>query len=265
MGRIRAEGPLESADFEGEPRASGGSWWGWKLEKMALEWLYRRGKLAISERRSFRRVYDLAERIYPPGPTAAKRDYEDSWLLAGLAANGVAPERHLAGYLTAPRLPAPLRREVIARGLRRRRIVEVEVPGLKGPCFALPEMLDALPRLPPPRGTTLLCPFDSLLWQRMRAEELLDFRFRIEMYVPRLQRRFGYYVLPVLHEGRLVARLDVQRERASGRLHVHAMLLEKGFAPDAGFRRGLADCLTEMAAWLGADHLELPEPWRDLV
>ena len=115
-----------------------------------------------------------------------------------------------------------------------------------------------------PHGTNLICPFDSLLWQRWRAEDLLGFRYRIEIYVPPGKRRYGYYVLPVLHEGRLVARIDPKLDRAKGRLRVHAIHLEPGYTPDEGFRKGLGEALTELAEWLGADALGLPRGWRDL-
>ena len=115
---------------------------------------------------------------------------------------------HLDNYWTAPRLKAPERKRVIARNLKKKRVVRVRVEGRKEPWLALPEHLETLRRSSEPGGTTLVCPFDSLLWQRDRAEDLLGFRYRIEIYVPRPKRRFGYYVMPILHEGRLVGRLD---------------------------------------------------------
>jgi uncharacterized protein YcaQ len=261
--RIRGEGPLESADFKNPSGAKAG-WWSWKIEKMALEWLFRRGRLAVSDRRSFRRVYDLAERVYPPGPAASRREWEDSWLLQGLAANGVATEAHLAGYLTAPRLSAADRRAILARNLKRGRVREVAVDGLPGAWFALAETLDDLGRLPRPRGTNLLCPFDSLLWQRRRAEDLLDFRYRVEIYVPPPRRVHGYYVLPILHEGRLVGRLDPKYDRQAGRLVIRRLQMAPGFDGGADFRRGLAGALTDLAAFLGAGGVDLPAGWRGL-
>jgi uncharacterized protein YcaQ len=262
--RIRREGPLESADFKQNNHQSG-AWWGWKEEKLALEWLYRRGRLAVTRRNAFRRVYDLAARVYPKAPLASRREYEDSWLFVGLSGNGVAPERHLHNYMTAPRLKAPARREVVARNLKAKRIVAVEVEGLKGPCYATPETLDRLRRLPEPEGTHLLCPFDSLLWQRDRAEDLLGFNYRIEIYVPAPKRVFGYYVLPVLHDGRLVARVDPKFDRKAGRLQIRAIHVERGVKPDARFKAGLADALRDLADWLGAEGIDLPRGWGRLL
>jgi len=262
--RIRAEGPLESAHFEAAPDEATGPWWGWKDAKMALEWLWRRGRLAVRERRHFRRVYDLAERVYPPGPTASRRAHAESWALIGLGANGVATARHLDHYLSAPRLTAPERAAVLDALLRAKRIVAVTVPGLKETAYALPETLDRLSEAPVPRGTTLICPFDSLLWQRRRAEELLDFRYRVEIYTPPAKRSFGYYVLPILHEGRLVGRLDPRLDRAQGRLTIHAIGLEPGVTREARLDAGLAGSLAELARFVGATELALPAGWRDL-
>jgi len=262
--RIRDDGPLESADFEGDGEKRSGGWWGWKEAKMALELLWREGKLAVRERRHFRRVYDLAERVYPPGLAASRRAHEDSWALIGLAGNGVATARHLENYMTAPRLKAGERAAVLARLLRAKRIVAVEVPGLAGTAYALPEHLDGGLELPAPRGTHLICPFDSLLWQRRRAEELLDFRYRVEIYTPAAKRNFGYYVLPILHEGRLVGRLDPRLDRQAGRLRIDAIHLERGVARDPHLERGLAECLRDLTGFVGAEALELPEGWRGL-
>jgi uncharacterized protein YcaQ len=260
--RIREEGPLESADFEGDEQRSGG-WWGWKTAKMALELLWREGRLAVSARRHFRRVYDLAERVYPPGPIATRRAYEDRWVLDALAANGVAPLRHLVHYFTAPSLRAAARNAAIERLLRAKRIVAVRVPGLSDTAYALPEHLEA-PTSPAPRGTHLLSPFDSLLWQRRRAEELMGFRYRVEIYTPATRRHFGYYVLPILHDGRFAGRLDPRLDRASGRLAVAAVHLEPGVPRTASLERGLAKALRDLAAFVGAQAVELPAGWRRL-
>ncbi|MCP4545635.1 MAG: winged helix-turn-helix domain-containing protein [bacterium] len=263
--RIRREGPLESAQFKSAERGPAGGWWGWKEEKMALEWLWRKGALAVHERRHFRRFFDLAERIYPPGPTARQTEWADSWLYRGLSGNGIAPEAHLQNYITSPRLKAPERRQVIERNLRKRRIVRVEVEGLKVPCYALPEMVENLEDLPAPRGTNLICPFDSLLWQRQRAEDLFDFHYRIEIYVPQPKRKFGYYVLPIMHEGRLVGRLDPKMDRSLKELRINAIHLEPDFKRDTRFDKGLGDCCRELALFLGADKIKMPRGWGKLI
>ena len=263
LGRLRAEGPLESADFSDSKNI--GDWWGWKEDKQALEMLWHRGKVAVSSRRHFRRIYDLAERVYPEGPMATMAQYEDGWLMAGLSGNGVATARHLDNYFTAPRLKAAQRRRVIARNLEKGTVVQVTVDGLAGSYLALPRHLEGISRLRRPRGTTLVCPFDSLLWQRWRAEELLEFEYRVELYVPPAKRRYGYYVMPVLHDGALVGRLDPKLHRDRGLLQIKAIHLEPGQDRGSELDAGLAGALTDLAQFLGAQKLDLPRGWRDLL
>lgn len=260
--RIREEGPLESADFT-SASTGGGSWWGWKEEKRGLEWLWRRGELAVSARRHFRRLYDLSERVYASREVASLTDYEDSWLMVGLSGNGVASERHLRNYFTSPTLKADRRRRVLARALKRGTVREVRVTGFHAPFYATPETLAAR-RPPRPEGLTLVCPFDSLLWQRDRAEELLDFRYRVEIYVPPAKRVFGYYVLPILYDGRLVGRVDPKLERDTGTLVIRNAMTEAGFVRDARFDRAFGECVSDLAAFLGASRLRLPAPWRGI-
>jgi len=262
--RLRNEGALESADFEADKSASG-PWWDWKEDKRALELMWHRGQVAVSSRRHFRRAYDLAERVYGEGPAATLSEWQDGWLLSGLSGNGVASEKHLLNYCTHPRLRAPERRRVIARNLRSGRVVEVEVDGLTGTFLARPEHLEGASRLPPARGTTLICPFDSLLWQRERAQDLLGFTYRIEIYVPAPKRRYGYYVLPILHDGRLVGRLDPKLHRDRDELQIKALHLEPGCRRGQAFDAGLAESVRDLATFVGAQTVTLPRGWGKLL
>jgi hypothetical protein len=257
--RLRHEGPLESADFGRQPGGSG-PWWGWKEDKEALERYWRSGRVAIADRRSFRRVYDLAERVYPAGATASMARYQDSWLTTGLSGNGIASVRHLDGYFRSPHLTGEDRRRVIARALRRRQIVEVRVEGRSDRYLARPEDLEGLDELPAPRGTTLLSPFDSLLWRRERAEELLGFTYRVEIYVPRKKRVYGYYSMPILHEGRLVGRVDPKLHRDCAVLEIRSIHLEPGVERDRVLRVALWEALDDLATFVGA--VDIERDWR---
>ncbi len=261
--RIRQEGPLESADFE-HTAGSAGPWWGWKEDKQSLEMLWHRGKLATSTRKSFRRVYDLAERVYGEAPAAPLSRFEDSWLITGLRGNGAATEKHLAGYYTSPQLSAADRKKVIARNLERGAVVEVEVGGLGGKWYILPAHLEDISALPAHRGTTLICPFDSLLWQRNRAEELLDFRYRIEIYTPPAKRVFGYYVMPILHNGRLVGRLDPKLHRERQLLEIKSIRLEQRFKRSSGFDAALASAVRSLASFVAANDISLPRGFKKI-
>jgi hypothetical protein len=254
LARIRKQGPLESADFQDRTGEAGG-WWNWKEDKQALELLWYRGKLATRERRGFRRVYDLASRVYPKTAPATLTQLEDSWLLCGLEANGVAPARHLYGYLTSPVLSAADRKRIIERNLERGRVVQVHVHGHADAWLALPEHLDLLRKAPEPVGTTLLCPFDSMLWQRDRAEDLLGFRYRIEIYTPAAKRTHGYYCMPILHNGAVVGVVDPKLHRDRSSLEIRSVHLEPGFKRSASFDKALTEVFESLATFVNASSL----------
>ena len=125
----------------------------------------------------------------------------------------------------------------------------------------MPQDLESLASIPEPTGTHLICPFDSLLWQRKRAAQLLDFVYTIEIYTPARKRRFGYYVLPILYEGRLVGRIDPKVHRDRGVLEAKSIHLEPDFVADAAFDRGLGEALHSLREFLGAEKLKLPRGW----
>ena len=262
---IRKNGPLESADFEKtrldqeQARILG---WGSlipKEDKRSLQLLWHAGKLAVHGRKHFRKIYDQAKNIYPACRTASTTQFHDSWLLIGLSGCGIASEKHLVNYITGPNLKAPERREVLARNLRKKTIVEVKVGGFDGRWFALPELLEGIDELPEPSGTTLLCPFDSLLWQRKRAEELMEFRYRVEIYVPESKREFGYYVLPILHNGRMIGRLDPKLHRSEDRLEIRAFYLEPGIKLSKHLRNRIVEAIESLALFVDARAIDLPK------
>ncbi len=265
--RLREEGPHESKDFETKPGDQFNASWIGKVEselpvgkedKRTLNYYWHKGKVAITDRVHFRRVYDLADRVYPKVKTVSRIAYEDSWLFIGLRGNGVATEKHLTNYFTAPLLTAGEKRTVIERNLKKGLIKEVQVHGADERWFVLPEHLEMLGTIPPPEGTTLICPFDSLLWQRGRAEELLNFEYRIEIYVPAAKRVYGYYTLPILHNGALVGRLDPKFHRANGLLEIKSIHYEKEFKRSLDFDTQLRATLEDLAAFVGAKDIDIP-------
>ncbi|MFT7463640.1 MAG: hypothetical protein ACI9EF_001986, partial [Pseudohongiellaceae bacterium] len=166
---------------------------------------------------------------------------------------------------TAPRLKADERRQVIARHLADGTVVAVKVAGSTDRWLALPEHLKRLGSLPALEGTTLLSPFDSALWQRLRAEELLNFFYRVEIYVPAAKRLFGYYAMPILHHGRLVGRVDPKLHRQERRLEIVSIGLEQGMGRDADFDQGFGETLQDLAKFVGAEKISLPRGWKKIL
>jgi uncharacterized protein YcaQ len=272
---VAANGPMGNADFEGRRPAGAGGWWSWRPVQHALHHLWMSGVLTIHSRRHFHKRYDLLERAVPTAAVCAPVSTEEfrRWHVErSLHAMGAATEQDLAGYLTFPRSGPGVRRAALRAMLERGEVTEVEVEGRPGRWLALARDLPALARTaraPAPSGTTLLAPFDSLLWYRGRVSRLFGFDYRIEVYTPGPERVHGYYTLPILHAGHLVGRVDAKTHREERRLEVRHVHLEPWFAagepPPAGGERidrdaglaGIADALHSLRAFVGAEGVAL--------
>jgi uncharacterized protein len=272
--QLRASGPLPTRALEDRAQTSWQSsgWTAGRNVDRMLDVLWTQGRVMVAGRQGQQRVWDLAERWLPAwAPTRRPPEREVVRLAAqrSLRALGVATARDIDRHFTASRYPGL---STVLAGLEREGRVErvrVADDGAEwpGPWYVHADDLPLLERLEAgdwrPR-TTLLSPFDNLIIDRERTQRLFGFHFRMEIYVPRAARRYGYYVLPVLHGDRLIGRVDPAMDRRRGRLVVNAVHAE----PDAPAAAGpaVAAALGELAAFLGADGVELrqppPERWR---
>ena len=244
---LAEHGPLAAADLS-DPGERSGPWWGWHKGKAALEHLFRTGEATTASRRgAFERVYDLAERVIPAdilaAPTPSEPDAIRELAAAGARAFGIVTETDIRDYF---RLPVTEARRAVAELVEEGRLEPATVAGWDRPAFLVAGT--AVPRAV--SATALLSPFDPLVWFRPRTERLFDFHYRIEIYTPEAKRRFGYYVLPFLHDGRLRGRVDLKAARAEGVLDVLGAHAEDRadvgrMAPD------LARELRRLAEWLG--------------
>jgi uncharacterized protein len=241
LAQLRTEGPLTTKELGGA--RAGQDWWQWSDVKIAVEWLLDIGEVVVTERRGWRRVYDLAERAVPGDLLGAEPDDEECLRrLVGLAgeALGIATRGDLADYHR-------LKGEQVDAVVADSGLVPVEVHGWGRPAWAHPAALDA------PAGgrhrTTLLSPFDSLIWDRPRTLRLFGFEHKIEAYTPAPKRRHGYYVMPLLTGGRLAGRVDPARD---GRTLVarRLSLQPRDVEP-------MARALVEAAGWVGCDAVAL--------
>jgi uncharacterized protein YcaQ len=264
LNRIERDGPVGTADVgEGEVRGRGG-WWDWHPSKTALEWLWRTGRLAITRREGFAKIYDLTERVIPeihraPVPAETVCDWACRSALRQL---GFGTSGEIAAYWNAisPEAARSWCRDAMGRG----EIIETEISGAAGQrrkVFIFPDILEDEPPEPTPR-LRILSPFDPALRDRNRAEFLFGFHYRIEVFVPEPKRVWGYYVFPVLEGDRLVGRIDVKAFRDAGALRV------KAFWPEAGIRltkarRGKLEAeLDRLALFAGCDRVEFLDGWE---
>jgi len=252
---VRQRGPLQTSglDDPGERDRTSNPMWNWSDGKVALEILFVKGKLAAADRRNFVRMYDLAERVIPPihfdAAAVPREDAQTILLERSARALGVGTADDVADYYRI-RMPEarPLLKRLVAAG----QLIEVEVRGWDQPALLHPEA--KLPRRV--EGRALLSPFDNLVWFRDRVERLWDFFYRIEIYVPEAKRIHGYYVLPFLLDGHLVARVDLKTDRKAGALLVKGAFAEPG-VDLARVGRELREELAAVAAWLGLGKVDV--------
>lgn len=253
LDRIRREGSVRAADFERESGPAG-AWWDRKPEKHALEELYNCGIAMIARRESFQRIYALREQVLPgwsDGALPSAEEIERAFALKAVRALGVAPARWVSDYFRRPKRGIVPRLEALAdEGA----LMRVAVPELgPQPCYLHPDHLAAAGAAAAggltSGVTTLLSPFDPIVWHRDRARELFGFEYRIEVYTPADQRRFGYFTLPILHNGALVGRLCPKAHRKEGVFEVRQLHLETGTQVTDELVTGLAEALKACAQW----------------
>jgi len=278
---IRTRGPLSSADFDAPRGKKPGGWWSnRKPTTHALDFLWMSGRIGVHSRVNFHKRYDLGERLFAAGaePLPTGEAFRRWHLRQSLHAMGAATESDLRMYLTFPRPRPNERRRVFEAMVAAGEVVPVAPepagPGKPTRWWALAEDVPALRRAArraePSRGTTLLSPFDSLLWHRERVRRLFGYDYTIEVYVPAAQRRHGYYSLPILHDGHIIGRLDPKTHRAERRLEVKAVHFEPWFARGAqapgafdgsvdrdAALEGLARALDSLAEFVGADRITI--------
>ncbi|MGW1891755.1 winged helix-turn-helix domain-containing protein [Streptomyces sp. NPDC002004] len=234
--QLRAEGPLTATELGGAK--NGGEWWDWSGSKVAVERALMYGEVVCTERRGWKRVYDLAERAVPDD--LLHDDLDDTECVRRLVrlagqSLGVGTRADIADYHR-------LKGEQVDAVIEDSGLVPVTVEGWGKPAWADPDALAADPR--GRHRTTLLSPFDSLIWERARTERIFGFTHRLEAYVPKPKRIHGYFAMPVLAGGRLVGRVDPARE---GRTLVARQVSLDG--PKAV--RAVAEALVEAASWVG--------------
>ncbi len=254
LGQVAARGPLTTADLE-DAGERGGPWWGYAPGKHALEWLFASGRVTAYRSPSFGRRDDLPDRVVPTsvleGPPLDRIEAYRTLLVDATRHHGIGTAADLADY---HRLHKPSARPILEDLAAEGAVTPVTVKGWRHPAYLHPDV--AVPRRA--AGTALLSPFDSLIWNRDRVERIFGFRYRIEIYVPKEQREYGYYVLPFLLDGDLAARVDLKADRKTRRLLVQAAHLEPGH--DAS--RVAPPLVTEiqaMASWLELDEVVVVE------
>jgi len=265
--RIAADGPTGSRDFDAPdgPRPGPWVWYGAKPERQALDWLFTVGETAVVRREGFHRKFDLVERVLPPALVDARLPEEEirsRFVRHALRALGIGSAAWVTDYFRSGNRAHVPARDSLAE-LRRLEeagdAVPVEVEDVKGPLWLDPGLLDRLDDLraglAAPELTTILTPFDNLVWNRPRTAALWDFHYRMQSYVPAADRTHGYYPMPILHRGDLVGRIDLLLDRKAGTLAIRALTLEPRVDPTAALFEAVGGAVADLSRFLRAGEI----------
>ncbi|TNF61091.1 MAG: winged helix-turn-helix domain-containing protein [Rhodobacteraceae bacterium] len=266
LAHIRDHGPVSSSDVGTDERRSSGGWWDWHPSKTALEYLWRAGALTVVGRENFQKRYDLTERVIEaslcdPARCPDPAETIDWKCNAALDRLGFATSGEIAAFW-ATVTPAEAKAWCAAERAAGR-IEEIEVESVDGSLrrsFARPGLDPA--QSPEPTGRIrVLSPFDPALRDRRRAERLFGFHYRIEVFTPAPQRKYGYYVLPLMERDRLIGRIDMKAEREAGVLAVRAMWPEADIRWSQARTRRLMAELERVARFAGLDDIRFDKDW----
>ena len=279
LGEIRERGPLQSKDFSDNSRSgwTSSGWTGGRNVSRMLDFLWVRGEILITARKGGQRLWDLAERVLPDWtPREQLSDREATYIAAqkSLRMLGVGTQNHIKyNYLRNryPHLPE------IVKQLEQEGLIEKVQVGdgeraLPGTWYMHRDDVPVLESIQAgdwrPR-TTLLSPFDNLIADRNRTEQLFDYKFRIEIYVPKHLRQYGYYVLSILHGDHIIGRIDPVMDRKARRLNIRAVHAEPGAPMTEDAAQVIAGSIQELAGFLGAKEVvygeQVPEGWRGFL
>lgn len=248
---VRREGSKRSSDFK-SPKESGG-WWNRKVEKWALEYWLDHGEVMVAKRENFQRVYDLTDRVLPgwdDSQLPARDNVIRELVIRSVKAMGVARPEWIADYYRLPKRDVA---RFLPGLLENKDLLELKVKEWDQPALYVEDSVHLLEEAI--RGTlrathtTLLSPFDPLVWDRARARQLFGFDFTIQAYTPADKRLYGYFPLPILHNGALVGRLDAKAHRKDGVFEIRGIFIEPGYSEDSLLARSMAEALTRCAIW----------------
>ncbi|MBL7883276.1 MAG: YcaQ family DNA glycosylase, partial [Bacteroidia bacterium] len=256
LDKIKQEGPLQSKDFE-HVRNVPANWYEWKPAKKALEQLFMEGKLMVAKRQGFQKVYDLTERVLP-SKTDVKMpsigEYAEFLIQSAIQSNGIVTEKEITYLRKGLKTPV---QKALKKMLEQKEILTVQVEFNTEPYYSTSKLIDKLKLNVKQKELHLLSPFDNSIIQRKRLQNIFDFDYTIECYVPEEKRKYGYFCLPILYGTEFIGRLDPKADRKSKTFYVKSMYFEKGFQPDAMFTLLFSQKLKEFALFNGCTNIEL--------
>ncbi|MBI3660818.1 YcaQ family DNA glycosylase [Candidatus Acetothermia bacterium] len=276
---LRHRGPMLAKEFEDRAVKSWQSsgWTSGRNVDRMLAFLWSQGKVMVAGRQGGQKLWDLSERCLPkwtPREHLSEHEVVRRAAQKSLRALGVACAKDIELHYTSGRYPGLA--SVLDELENESRIVCVQIVENKQPWpndwyihaddVPLLERLDAGEWEP---RTTLLSPFDNLISERLRTELLFNFRFRLEIYVPKAKRQYGYFVMPILHGDRLIGRIDPQMDRKQKRLTINAVYAEPNAPMTKQAVQAIAGAIEELGQFLGANEIaytrRVPAKWKSVL
>ena len=260
METINEKGAQKAADF---PRRTGANqgWWDWKDEKIALDMLWRRGDLMIPFRQNFQRYYDLREKTinhFKDKDVPDLMTVNEKLVEKTIKILGATREKWVADYYRLKKMET---KKAIQTLIYKQRIICLDSEDFPEGILIHKDNKDLLDQAL--KGnlkaifTTILSPFDPLIWDRVRTKELFDFDFSLECYLPAPKRKYGYFSLPILHNGQLIGRMDTKAHRKEKRFEIKSLHFEPWFTPDQLFFSEISKTLRNLALWHQTPDIEL--------
>lgn len=268
---IQERGPLSSADLDYDQAVD----WPWgptRIARAALESMYLCGELIVHHKVNTRKVYDLASRhvsqqiLLAPDPNGTEEEYHDWHVHRRIGGLGLLWGRSGEAWLGTG-LDAKGRGASLARLTASGRVSEARIEGMRETLYMRSDDLACLDRSLRPNDTPpharILAPLDNLLWDRRLVKDLFDFEYRWEVYKPVAERKYGYYVLPILYGDRFIARFEPGRDKTTGALLIRNWWWEAGVEPTAEMHAALALCFDRFSRYLGVDGINVGEDVRE--
>ena len=265
LDRIKAEGPLQSKDFE-NPREKNHEWYQWKPAKIALTNLFMDGSIMISHRKGFQKVFDLTENVIPTHintSTPTLEEYCKHLITNTISCFGIATFEEMC-YLRKG--IKPTLKNFINEMLETKEIIEISLTNNKNVYYGNSSIIEkALNERTSTPSIHILNPFDNLIIQRKRIKDIFDFDYLIECYVPEKKRIFGYYTLPILYGTEFIGRFDGKADRKTNVFYIKNLWLEKGFLPNDKFYSKFIPKLKTFSAFCGCEKIEVIKAESDSV
>jgi len=266
--KIRKNGPMSSKDFADERKERGRGWWDWKPAKIALELLFWGGRLMVDHREKFQRYYDLTENVLPSNVDVTEPTEEERkrfFILKTADAWGLVRAREFSDYYVRGSTKTDMKTKtvenIIQQLIEEEFLTEVMVDEAKNQYYLLNEDADMLQAIS--KGDSevfeevaFLSPFDNMTWCKPRIRELFGFSPKLETYVPRQKRKYGYYSLNILHKDKFVGRIDPKLHRKENLLEIKSLHLEREFTPDDAFKEKFVRALLSLKTFLNAEEIE---------